>query len=84
MKKKMNIRLALRAEGNFWNAYLALPNTMEGAKLIGSIALGSCRDREIKQSFMDLMTKVLNIAIKDVTGQEATSWDVGPAPESKS
>ena len=28
-------RLAMRHEGNFWNAYFALPDTMEGAIPLG-------------------------------------------------
>lgn len=80
----MKIRLALREEGNFWNAYLALADTMEGAKLIGTIKIGAvAQDPKIKKDFMKLMQRVLANAIKDTTGQKPKEWDVGPAPESE-
>ena len=34
-------RLAMRVEGDFWRAYYAMPGTMEGALLLGSIAMGA-------------------------------------------
>ncbi len=42
-RKTMAVRLALRQEGAFWNAYLAQADTMVGAKLIGSIVLGAVK-----------------------------------------
>ena len=36
-----NLRLALRVEGHWWNAYAAPMNTMEGAVLLGSIGMGA-------------------------------------------
>jgi hypothetical protein len=81
---KMKIRLALREEGNSWNAYMALTDTMEGAKLIGSIAAGAIhKDPEIKNDFMDLMKRVLALAIKETTGEAPDFWRTGPAPESE-
>jgi len=78
----MKIRLALREEGNFWNAYLALADTMEGAKLIGTIKIGAvAQDPKIKKDFMKLMQRVLANAIKDTTGMKPTDWETGPAPE---
>ena len=32
-------RLAMRVEGELWSAYYAMPNTMEGAVFLGSIAM---------------------------------------------
>ena len=49
-------RLALRGEGPDWNAYYAMPHTMEGALRLGSIAMAFVVDSdEIKQAFMTLM-----------------------------
>jgi len=80
----MKIRLAMRQEGNFWNAYLALPDTMENAKLIGSIMMGAiARDPKIKKDFMKLMQRVLGNAIKDTTGEKPKDWVINPAPESE-
>jgi len=81
---KMRIRLALREEGNFWNAYMALTDTMDGAKLIGSIVIGAVnKDLEIKNDFMDLMKRVLALAIKETTGETPDTWHTGPAPDSE-
>lgn len=69
------MRLALRAEGNFWNAYAALADTMDGAVLLGSIAIGAVTDNERRRrSFMDLMKSVLADYIKDATGA-APKWN---------
>ena len=78
--RKMPIRLALRHEGQWWNAYMALPDTMEGAKLIGSILIGAARDEKIKRAFMDVMTATMAVAIKDVTGKYPDEWHESDAP----
>jgi hypothetical protein len=78
----MKLRIALRAEGNFWNAYLALPDTMDGAQMIGSIALGSAkRNPKIKQRFIDLMQMVFKDALKTQTGVTAEEFTIERAPE---
>jgi len=82
--KKMKVRLALRHEGHFWNAYLARVDTMDGAKLIGSIAFGAAmKDPEIKTAFRELMQKVMEGAIIDVTGVVPDEWVIGPAAEAE-
>ena len=83
-EKVMQVRLALREEGNFWNAYMALPDTMENAKLIGSIAMGAViQDEKTKKDFMKVMQRVLAMAIKDVTGVKPKDWKITPGPESE-
>lgn len=80
----MNIRLALREEGSFWNAYMAQAGTMDGAKLIGSIAIGAVRKNpEIKATFMAVMQQVMADAIEDVTGNPPEKWDVQAGPEAE-
>lgn len=80
----MKIRLALREEGAFWNAYLALSDTMDDAKLIGSIMIGAARkNSEVKAAFQALMQQVLADAIEDVTGEAPSEWDVQGAPEAE-
>ena len=82
--KRMQIRLALREEGSFWNAYLALSDTMENAKLIGSILISPVRNnQEIKDAFMAVMKQVLTDAIEDVTGEKPDEWVTQSAPESE-
>jgi len=81
---KMKVRLALREEGNFWNAYMAQMGTMDNAKLIGSIVLGAAmKDPKIKQDFMNLMMRVMGLAIKEVSGSEPEKWETTTAPESE-
>jgi hypothetical protein len=82
--KTIKLRLALRHEGDFWNAYMAEPDTMEGAKLIGCILIGAVRkDEELKNVFMAMMQQVMGQAIKDLTGEEPKGWDIDAAPESE-
>jgi len=81
----MQLRIAFREEGNFWNAYLALPNTMNNAKLIGSIAMGAVKkNHEVKDGFMALMKQVLADAMESMAGfASPIDWEVTPAPESE-
>ena len=68
---KAAVRLALRHEGDFWNAYAALPDTMDGAVLLGSIVIGAVSGDEgqaRKRAFMDLMVKTMAIGIEAATG----------------
>lgn len=75
-------RLALRHEGTFWNAYYAMPNTMTGALLLGSIAMRFVEDKERKNVFMMLMQEAVADIIEEATGTRPT-WPDGPqsAPE---
>lgn len=78
-------RLAMRHEGNFWNAYYAMPHTMEGAILLGSIAMRFITDnKERKDAFMEFMKQAVSDIMKDELGYEA-SWPnpPEPAPESE-
>lgn len=73
-------RLALRQEGDLWNAYYAMPNTMEGAIFLGSIRIAAVmRDDARKQAFIDLMREVVGDTIKDTTGVQP-QWPDGPQP----
>lgn len=82
--KTMMIRIAFRAEGSFWNAYLAQEGTMENAKLIGSILIEPVmRNEETKRAFMATMKLVLADAVEAVTGDAPVRWDERQAPESE-
>lgn len=83
--KPMAMRLALREEGTMWNAYVARPDTMEGAFIIGSISMRAAVEHpEIKRGFMELMKQVVAVGVEDVTGQPPDAWhDPKPAPESE-
>lgn len=75
-------RLAMREEGEFWNAYYAMPDTMNDAILLGSIRMAFVRDWQVKELFMSLMRDAVSAIIKDRTGQ-TPAWPDGvqPAPE---
>lgn len=78
----MKMRLALRREGEWWNAYLAQMDTMDGARKIGSILLGAVENNEErKRAFMDLMKDVMTEAIKEITGKLPDWWEEQEAPE---
>mgnify|MGYP001610291107 CR=1 FL=1 len=82
--KKFPIRLAFRHEGEWWNAYLALSNTMDGARLIGSVMIGAVTNNpERKQQFMDLMQAVMADGVEHMTGDRPADFDVSDAPEAE-
>jgi hypothetical protein len=77
-------RLALRAEGEFWNAYHAQSHTMDGAIHLGSIRISAAqRNPQLKDRFMKLMQAVITEAIRE-TFDAPTSWGKpATAPESE-
>lgn len=84
MKKQPIGRLALRVEGEFWNAYYAPEHTMEGAILLGSICMSAVlQSDKLKEKFISLMQSVVGKAINDMLGQRPM-WDTPiPGPESE-
>lgn len=62
-------RLAMREEGDLWNAYYALPDTMKDPILLGSIKLRFVQNNEnMKNWFMDLMRESVGDLIEEQTG----------------
>jgi hypothetical protein len=80
-------RLAMRVEGEFWVAYYALPDTMEGAIPLGSIRMATVGIPRLagiprfKEAFMQLMWELVSDLIAQETGQRPKHYDVEPAPE---
>lgn len=75
-------RLALRHEGDLWNAYYALPDTMEKPIFLGSIRMGAVTTSPArKQAFMDLMRDVVSDIIEQTTGIRPTWGGPRTAPE---
>jgi hypothetical protein len=67
-------------EGKFWNAYYAMPNTMERAILLGSIAMRFIeKNQERKDVFMALMREGVADIIEEKTGTRPI-WPDGPQP----
>jgi hypothetical protein len=61
-------RVALRVEGDWWVAYYALPNTMDGAIEMGRVLMALVRQNKRKKAFMDLMRSAVGEFLKDATG----------------
>ena len=77
-------RLALRHEGKMWNAYFALPNTMDGAVFLGSIAIAAVIDNvNRKEDFMRLMKSFVADILADRAGARLLWWDAHEDPESE-
>ena len=77
-------RIAFRSEGEYWNAYYALNNTMEGALHLGSVKLEAVRkDPTAKEGFMMLMRVVVGNILEDMTSAPVQWQDPQPAPESE-
>ena len=75
-------RLAMRHEGDNWNAYYALPDSMEEQILIGSIHIGAISGNpERKQAFMQLMRESVSDMIESKTGVRPTWGGLTTAPE---
>ncbi len=81
-KLKQIGRLALRHEGNWWNAYYAKMDTMDGAVLLGTISMAVVQNPKRKDAFMALMREAVADILEEVVGVRP-SWPDGPcsAPE---
>ena len=78
-------RLAMRHEGMWWNAYYALPDSMDKAVLLGSVAIRFVEDNEERQNaFLAFMREAVGDLIEAETGIRPI-WPDGPqaAPESE-
>lgn len=75
-------RLALRQEGTWWKAYYAMPGTMKGALLLGTIRRkhveGGVHSERGRQ-FMNFMQQCVSDIIEETFGQRP-SWPEGPQP----
>ena len=82
--KELPLRLSFRVEGDWWNAYVAAPNKMDGARHIGSILMAAVRDnQDRKQAFMDLMQSFLGDIIAEVFGSQPEWSEPVQAPQSE-
>lgn len=72
-------RLAMRHEGEFWNAYYAMPGTMTGAILLGSIQMKFVEEKTRKDAFMNLMREAVADILEAAVGTRP-SWPDGPRP----
>ena len=80
--KPLPMRLAMRAEGDKWNAYVARAGTMEGAIWVGSIALKFVEyHRGRRDAFLALMRDAMTEVIEEVLDQRPTWSEPTDAPE---
>jgi hypothetical protein len=80
----MQVRLAFRREGQWWNCYLANQGTMDGAKLMASVLIGPFENNaDRKERYMILMKEILAEAIEETFGVKPTEWKDRQAPESE-
>lgn len=61
-------RLAMREEGGFWSAYYAMPGSMEGAVLLGTIRMRFVARPERKVEFMAMMREAVGDILEGITG----------------
>ncbi|MHB1310494.1 MAG: hypothetical protein ACYC3L_00660 [Gemmatimonadaceae bacterium] len=79
--QKVSVRLAMRVEGEWWNAYAALPDTMDGAHLLGSVRLSGMQDLARKNAFIRLMSDVLGFYLTQKLGTGVVWGEPERAPE---
>lgn len=83
-KRKREVgRLAMRHEGEWWNAYYAKPGTMEGAILLGTIAVRFVQTQERRDAFIAIMRDAVGEVIAECAGAAPTWTEPQPAPESE-
>jgi hypothetical protein len=64
----MKMRIAIRQENGYWNAYFAEPDNMKDAILLGSIVLAPIKKSpELREEFLQMMRRTLEIIISDIT-----------------
>lgn len=73
----------MRRDGKFWNAYYALPGTMNGALLLGSVALQFVQTQDRRNAFMALMREGVADIIEQRTGVRPL-WPNAPQPAPES
>jgi hypothetical protein len=75
-------RLAIRHEGDYWNAYYAMPDTMEKAVPLASIRMTIVEEYPARKAeFMDLMRSVVSDLIEKQIGVRPLWKAPIPAPD---
>lgn len=75
-------RLAMRQEGEFWNAYYARMETIDEAILLGSIKMSLVTNNEPRRLlFMGMMQEAVGEIIQLATGYEVDFKEPTTAPQ---
>jgi hypothetical protein len=82
-EKQMQIgRLAMRHEGENWNAYYALPDSMNEPIFLGSIRMGAIANNDVRKlAFMGMMRDIVSDIIEEETGVRPIWGGPERAPE---
>ena len=82
MAKDPDVRIAFRMKGDWWVAYMAQPDTMDGAIELGRIlARLPASNQTIRQAFMRCMQDVFAEVVVETLGLRPDGWHERPAPE---
>lgn len=74
-------RLAMRVEGDWWNAYMAGTETMDGATLLASVRMTLVATPAERDAYLETIRAVFMKAAGDVLGVELGAGEVREAPE---
>jgi hypothetical protein len=77
-EKKQVGRLAFRKEGEWVNAYWAMPDTMEGAIHLGSMKVGML-DKD--PALFEMYRELIRIGASKLLDMPAADWITEAAPE---
>jgi hypothetical protein len=80
--RQLAMRLSFRIEGEFVNAYMAKPDTMDGATLLGSMRKSMLDEStEVWEQWKDLMRLAFGNMIKGALGIDPEWGGEKKAPE---
>ena len=78
----LSLRLSFRVEGAQWSVYIAPLGTMDGAKLLASVAMSAAEEPEIKELFMRFARDAFDCLVKTRLRTKVPGWnDPVRAPE---
>lgn len=76
---KDSMRLALRVEGDWWVAYIARLDTMEGALELGRVRMRLVGIASQKAAALDFFKGAMSATLQAAGGHDL-SWPTGPTP----
>ena len=81
---KVPLRIALRVEGEWWKAYVAEPDHMDGALLLAQIHMSLVTEekgKKRKDMFIAIMKDYLDEFLMAQFGEKSDHWEIDAAPE---
>lgn len=75
-------RLAFRREGKWWVAYYAMPDTMKGALMLGSVRMTAAESNpKVKDGFISVMRELVGDILEAKFGVRPQCGGPQSAPE---